>query len=700
MTIRTGYSYNLQQLEELVEKLRIREGWVRNSIQSLKVRENHGLYNAVLRRVEAAYNEADEKTLAFLSPENQLFLQGELSLGTVIGDEGIRLNIPIAAIPRHLFIAGSSGSGKSEFAKCLVERVRDAGVSSIRVVDPKASEFVTLARKYRQFLCLNWSDLRFNIFTPPPNVPWIEWIQSVVSHLSEAFNFWEGTEALLLKHLIKLKQADIELTVPHLIRSLQSDRGIFGQKDAMTRSTAMSRLEMLDNLFGPAISTNSAVLVHLSNRASIISTSGLMSTAESWFAEYLLLWEHLYRKYNPDSRVLTLHIYDECQHRLFSSQKERSQHQTTAPLVSKLVDEARSLGLGICSLSQEPSTVIKAIQNNAWLRVAFRLGSGTEIRVVREAMGLTDDQANVLFYLEPGEAIVRLAGGYMEPMLVKFDEFEQAAFCSEGEFRKYQEELKQELYREAGVRETAPLVEYVPSISNTLSGDTDHNQRAIKPTTKTNSALYKSQPQTDQTAAVKPLLSIWLNLPYPFLTQGELFLRAGIMSGSKQSSIKNQLVTQGFVIEHRLQIGKTFATILEPTGKAFDLIGNAKPSFHSKGGYLHQFIAHRVCEWAIAKNLNPKVEFMLSNGKAVDVAWQQSDNGWVFGEIVVSKPWSKEALNLDKDVSSDLRPTKILVLAVDSKVKAELSELFSSEPQLAECMNCIEVRLAGEFMKA
>ena len=212
-------------------------------------------------------------------------------------------------------------------------------------------------------------------------------------------------------------------TIAQVLHSIQSERRGFGQKDAMIKSTVVSRLQMMLHLFGETISTESNMLQILHSTPVIISTSGLMTESESWFTEFLLLWEYMYRVYNPNERELTLHVYDECQHRLFSSEKERNIQKIGSSVISKLVDEARAMNIGIVSLSQEPSTLIKATLNNSWLKVAFHLGSGTEIKVMQDAMGLTEEQAELLHYLEPGEAIARMAGGFMDPLPVLFDEF-------------------------------------------------------------------------------------------------------------------------------------------------------------------------------------------------------------------------------------------------------------------------------------
>ena len=118
-----------------------------------------------------------------------------------------------------------------------------------------------------------------------------------------------------------------------------------------------------------------------------------------------------------------------------------------------IVDEARSSNIGICALSQEPSVLIKAILNNSWLKVAFHLGSGMEVKVMKEAMGLSQEQSEIMYKLETGEAIVRMAGGFMEPFPAKIEMFQKPIGVDEEEFRQHQAMLKKQLYKEAGIVE-------------------------------------------------------------------------------------------------------------------------------------------------------------------------------------------------------------------------------------------------------
>lgn len=424
--------------------------FVRTTIYRLSVRWDdlvaNSLYGYLLNQSDGSLFIED----VFDLPKEQEELDGELMLGSIVGKETIQFRLKTDRLPLHILGAGTSGCGKTNFAKVLIDQAYDAGISSIKVSDPKA-EYEDVAWKYDDFLVLRWNDLRFNPLTPPPNVPRNEWHQTVVGHMSQCFNFWEGAESLLIRLLWNLSQRQGESTIYDLLVVLDAEKPRYKQKDFIIMATVSSRLEMLLHTCKDVVITKSSVLPSLSGRHYILRTTGLMSEIESWLLEFLLLWEFMYRIWNPDERRLTLHVYDECQHRLFSSEKERNVKKISASVISMLVDEARAMNMGICSLSQEPSSLVNAVLNNSFLKIAFHLGSGIEVRVMKEAMGLSQEQADALHKMETGEAIGRLAGGFMDPLPVLVDEFQGPGEVYEEEFRRHQDRLKKELYQEADI---------------------------------------------------------------------------------------------------------------------------------------------------------------------------------------------------------------------------------------------------------
>lgn len=194
-----------------------------------------------------------------------------------------------------------------------------------------------------------------------------------------------------------------------------------------------------------------------------------------------------------------------------------------------------------------------------------------------------------------------------------------------------------------------------------------------------------------------PLLYVWLNLSDIFLALGQIFRAAGIVTGSKQTRLKNLGIRLGVIQEHRLQVNKTHVAVLEPTAKAYELVGKVRPQLPSKGGYLHQFIAHHVKEHALQQGYQVDVEFMLSNGKAVDLILRKGSE-IIFVEIAVSPPLAKELENCVKDLSTDLQPDKLVILARDKKDRFELESLVFGDNRLVRYCDKIQVSLAGNFI--
>ena len=196
----------------------------------------------------------------------------------------------------------------------------------------------------------------------------------------------------------------------------------------------------------------------------------------------------------------------------------------------------------------------------------------------------------------------------------------------------------------------------------------------------------------------KSLIKVWLNLKNPFLTQGQLFQIAGIKSGSKQVKIKKELIRLGIIKEHKLQKGKTYLSIWEPTEKAYLIAGIAKPKYASKGGYLHQFIAHHLRQWAQKTGYSVVIEFFLSNNKAVDEVLRK-ESSLIFCEIGISPPIEKEMSNIIKDFETDLIPDKLIMAVKNGSMKRKLEKLIENDNRLFNYRHKIEVILAGNIIQ-
>lgn len=390
----------------------------------------------------------------------------------------------------------------------------------------------------------------------------------------------------------------------------------------------------------------------------------------------------MHRKFNPDKRHLALYILDECQHRLFNSEKERKLQKIGSSIISQLVDEVRSLNISICSLSQEPSSLVKPAVNNSYAKLVFHLGTGSEIDVMIKAIGLNNDQAEILYRIETGEAIVRLAGGYMEPFPVLIDEFTYPRDIDVIEFNKHQAELKDDLYARSEI--------VYESDKSVRKSQLEKKRICKKPKS------IRPKFQNTVSSQFISVLQVWLNQRNIFLTQGGIFAKAGIKSGSTQSRLKKEAIRHELIIEHKIQIGKTFMSVWEPTQKAFNLIKVSKPCLKSKGGYLHQFSAYHIKQWFESRGYSAKLEFQLTNRKAVDLI-AQNRAATLFIEIVVSS-LEKEKSNVLKDFATEFMPGKLIFAVINSRVKKKLTDLIFNNPETRKHRDRIEIRLIGDFL--
>lgn len=205
--------------------------------------------------------------------------------------------------------------------------------------------------------------------------------------------------------------------------------------------------------------------------------------------------------------------------------------------------------------------------------------------------------------------------------------------------------------------------------------------------------------KTDSLDFQRPLRVQLSNSKGPFLTESEIYDAADISSGSTKAEYKRRLIELGFIREHKIQRKKSFLSVWEPLEQAYVQLGLAKPQYASKGGYLHQFAAHRIKNYLMKQGYDVTLEYMLPDtGKAVDL-WAKREAEAIAWEIGISPPLSKEIENLVKDSSSSTKPDRIVVATVNSKMRRDLEQLIEQELYLSVFRDRISVGLIGDFIE-
>ena len=120
--------------------------------------------------------------------------------------------------------------------------------------------------------------------------------------------------------------------------------------------------------------------------------------------------------------------FEEAQSAIFSKLLEQ---RGRTPTVATLATQARSYGMGLVVLCQNPITkIITEMLSNSANLICFHVG-GTEIKGMMDCMGLSPEQADTLGHLQPGEAIFKTSLGYTEPVHIKISQIDTKPLSDE-----------------------------------------------------------------------------------------------------------------------------------------------------------------------------------------------------------------------------------------------------------------------------
>ena len=211
------------------------------------------------------------------------------------------------------------------------------------------------------------------------------------------------------------------------------------------------------------------------------------------------------------------------------------------------------------------------------------------------------------------------------------------------------------------------------------------------------SSTLKQNKTSKRQSEAERVLRLQLSCDSPFLTREEVLSKAGISSGSKTSGIQKYLTGEGLIVVHQLPVGKTGRLIWEPTKQAYTSLLIERPNFESKGGYMHQFVCHRIKKELEKKGWDVQVEYFLANGKAVDLIFRKSCKVGLI-EIAISPPMDKEINNIVKNLESGIEHCWFIMAAKDGRMKKNLEKLIDFEIGLNEIRRKIKIVLAGDLI--
>jgi hypothetical protein len=358
---------------------------------------------------------------------------GEIKLGrTVAGDYGIGpdFRIPFSLLSRNVAIFGITGAAKTTLLYSLIDSlmtIRQQNPNDtlgILFVDAK-KDARPLFKRYEDFLIVPIEKLRFNPLRPPDGMDVKRYWQFLAEALGFTFKVYLAGVNYILEFLDMLYddwQRTGKFPTFHDLYRLMVTTHETAPKRVDYYSVMYNRIRTLISVLGETLSVDRAFPVELLSKPFAIELYGLRAADQETLISIILGFVyclHLHSDIRGEGHPRLVIICDEAQ-RIWGTYVSESEVASEMPgqhVLNLLPAQARDLALSLVFATNTPHALASVIHSNTVLKISGNV-SGIDVRVVREAMGLDEEQAYALQRLKRGEWLVRMSDIYSEPFMM------------------------------------------------------------------------------------------------------------------------------------------------------------------------------------------------------------------------------------------------------------------------------------------
>lgn len=388
-----------------------------------------------------------------------------ISMGQLV-DMGVpqqlRYRMDVNALVRHTLVCGTTGTGKSTTCKKIILGARSKNVP-VMIIEPAKDDYVRWAIEQnkhlpeeQQYLIIMPGvseiegvkplPLQLALFQP---AAWKDAPVNLVQHaeaLSTMLNACLPSEDVIpiiieeavhecLEVEARLNGIDIsevdnpQMTLYPCLFDLENAGNKVIDRKTYEKKVKENFREILRTRFaylqrgtrGRILNVNrSTDFEQLFNRPVVINLSRLSGSKDKSLITSLLLlalqeyrisryqYDAEYRRQAQENKLLHLVVLEEAHNVLTRPNPNAvgTPQQAAAELFGNMLSEIRSYGQGMMIIDQFPTRLIEDAIKNTNYKIAHRLISPEDIRVMSTAMMLRGDQADVIPSLEIGNAIV------------------------------------------------------------------------------------------------------------------------------------------------------------------------------------------------------------------------------------------------------------------------------------------------------
>ena len=389
---------------------------------------------------------------------NSIFSDSEktIQLGNIYHMRSVeesKIDLIRDSLTSHVFVTGSTGSGKSNTVFKLLEQV-DA---PFLVVEPAKGEYKEVFGGYTDVRILGTNPkvselLRINPFEFPKEIAVCEHIDRLVELFNVCWPMYAAMPAILKDAMIeayKVAGWDIEYsenliddtlfpTFTDLLEqiSLVLENSEYSADNKSDYTGALkTRVKSLTNgLNGLVFTADSIPDEELFDKKVIIDLSRVGSVeTRSLIMGLLVMKLQEYRMSNskPSNNALShITVLEEAHNLLKKTSTEQSSEGAnitgkSVEMITSAIAEMRSYGEGFVIVDQAPGLLDMAVIRNTNTKIIHRLPDQMDRELVGRAAGLNDQQIDELAKLECGIAAI-YQNDWIEPVLGKIFEFKSS----------------------------------------------------------------------------------------------------------------------------------------------------------------------------------------------------------------------------------------------------------------------------------
>ena len=368
-------------------------------------------------------------------------------------DTETSVTIPVNELTKHMFVAGATGVGKSNYCYQLIDTLINQR-KKVLVIEPAKGEYSKVFGGRGDFEVygtnVNVSQLlRINPFAFPDGISVDEHIESLMDIFNNAWPMYSAMPAILKDALERIYEnngfdlkyqtrtgkesfpvfRDLLEVLPKIIKESEYSKEVQGNYIGalVTRIKSMTNgvygTIFCHNEIGDEKLFDSNVIIDISRIRSEETKALIMGVLVNRLSEYRMCSGIM----NSALRHITL--LEEAHHLLrrhsVSSAEGANMRGASVEMISNAIAEMRTYGEGFIIADQSPSIMDHSVISNTQTKVFFMLPEREDRSVAASSLELNADQQSELARLPIGVAVV-FQNAWAEPVMAKIRYFDQS----------------------------------------------------------------------------------------------------------------------------------------------------------------------------------------------------------------------------------------------------------------------------------